>query len=80
MLVIKFMPQQLKVLSTVDLLKRQLGNTQEQIRIERQWIVSTNWYPKYDDDSFVATFPTRRFNRLYNEAVELAEKISRLTI
>lgn len=71
---------QTKVISTVDLLKRKLDNIQEQIRIERQWIVSTNWYPRYDDDSYVATFPTKRFNRLYDEAQELAEKIFRLTL
>jgi len=66
-------------ISLLDQLHDVLGQIQKNIAEERQLMVDRNYWNGLTDDEYVATRPTARFNRLYNEAFIVIGRIERLT-
>lgn len=67
----------LHVVSSVDRMRKELTNIQFEIKLERALMLKNNYF--MDEQEFVATFPSKRFNDLYAYAYSVMDQLSQLT-
>jgi len=66
----------LHVVSSVDRMQRELTNIQFEIKLERALMLKSNYF--MDEQEYVATFPSKRFNDLYAQAYGVMDRLSQL--